>query len=746
MLSREQFYQIKHHWRNDLISGFSVSLVALPLGLVISLASGAPPMAGVYTAIVGGLVTTFIRGSHVAINGPGNSMIIVCLASITLLNDVQDGQVVALSGFKHTLGVFTMSGICMILLGLLRVGKFTDMLPSSVVKGILAGIGVMIMAKQLYVALGIQEIPQGGVLSLLYHLPEKAINFHPVITMMSLVVLAVLVMAPRIPSKFIHFMPPVLLVVVVALVFSYVLSIDVSHDIIVFGTKSHLDPNFLVHIPDDLFGSVFIPSFGKLGSYDFWLMVFSVVIIGSVEGAVSAKAIEKLDPFKRRVNVDKDLVGMGVSTIIASFVGGLPVLTVIARSSVNVNNGAKTKWSNFFQGVFLLLIVWLFTPIINHIPIAALAVILVYTGYKLTSPLVIREIKRRGPEQLVIFVFTYASTLVFGIIWGLIVGVAITFLIHAYLSQLDVYNFFGWIRKMSVTPIEEKGEGLFLKVRGVVNFLSMLKVIKYLEGLPQNKEVTLGFSQAKLVDHTVLEYIHDFGELYKQKGGDFHIVGLGAFQCASTHPWSLHIKQPFYGKSKKKKQRITKRQQDLGFLIVNEGWVFEPGMDWNFDHFNSFPFFESRSIEYRRNVLKGNFSGHYPFEICDVAFDEGVYLAREEYHTTILYIKLDFKIPPFILEKEVLFDKIMEMAGYQEINYQLFTEYSGKFVIKGITEASLEVFLTKELIAFLENESIYHLESNGEALVVFKHLRLATPKEILDMVYFSEKLLEIIKY
>ena len=376
----------KRHWRTDLVAALSVALVALPLGLGIAVAAGFPPMAGLVSVIVGGLVTTFIRGSHVAINGPANALIIVALSASE--NMSLPGE----SGLPYAMAAFVVAGGIQVVLGMLRLGKLGNLVPSSTIHGMLAAIGFLIIGTQIHHALGIAG---ASFLDLLTQ-PEILLQTNPFILIVTLACLLILIFYGQIENRVIKLLPAPMWVLVAAIPIFYGFR-WVSREFSLDGWE--LNTELLVQIPSDITQSLIFPDFSRIDEPVFWLTVFVVTVVMSLESLVIARAVDKLDPYKRKTNLNKDLLGIGVATVVSGFLGGLPVTAVIARSSVNITNGAATKWSNFMHGLIVLLFVAVFSGLIQMVPLAALAAILLFTGYRLTAPRVFERAYQQGWEQ-----------------------------------------------------------------------------------------------------------------------------------------------------------------------------------------------------------------------------------------------------------------------------------------------------------------------------------------------------------
>lgn len=724
------FNGIRENWRNDVIASLSVALVALPLALGIAVASGVAPMAGILSAIIGGVVTTFFRGSHMAINGPAAGLIAVILGGLAAL----DGNI------NYVLAAIVISGALQVILGFLKMGRYAKMFPSSVLHGILAAIGVIIFAKQIHFALGTTSDANtiiGTLQDAIYQLPEA----NPFVVSVSLTGILILIFYKKIRFKFFHLLPAPMWALVVALPFVFGFDFFYEHTRTFLGREYSMGPQFLISIPDNPLESIMHPDFGMIGTSAFWLTVVSITLIASVETLASARAVDKLDPYKRVTDLDKDLVGVGLSTMVSGALGGLPIITVIVRSTVNVQNNAKTKWANLYHGLFLILFVLILSPVLSSIPLAALAAILVHTGLKLASPKVFYQAYDEGVEQLLFMVSTFMITLLTNLLYGIIGGVLITLMLHMLLAKVGFSPFFKMIFK-SGSKVYAREDGSYdVKVRGVANFLSVLSINQLLDTVPHGKTVRIDLSKTRLVDLSLMENLIEYKRIQDGLGGSVTLSGLDHHWSSSSHNRALKI---IVGPRKKP---ITQRQIQLQKLSVSKGWSFEKQVDWDTSYLRNFSFFESRPIERKTNVLRGKDSKHkVSWEISDITFDEGAMLSLEVFHSTIQIIRLNQKIPRFSVEKEGLFDKIFDrvkaFSGYTDHNLKLYPKVSRKFLLLGESDSTIEQFFNKDLIRFLEVSDIQHIESNGEALMIFKYLHIAPTEEVQNMLDFSVELLD----
>ena len=543
----------------NIFSGFVVSLVALPLGLGLALASGAPPISGVIAAIVGGVVCAILGGSNVTITGPGNGLVVVLLSAITVL-----GGGNMYEGYLFTLAAIIIAGILMFLLGVLRMGTLSNFFPSSAIQGMLAAIGIGIFAKQIHVMLGNLQV-KGSIVELLHFIPEdimiyiqsadKSVFYAGSVGIISLLIM---IFYSKIRNKYFQLVPAPMWIVLFSIALYYYFDMIAVSD---YPIKEEL----LINLPDKIFGEFPQPNFGKLLDYDFISAVIAITLIASIESLLSIKAVDKLDPEKRRSNVNKDIRSLGIATIISGFLGGLNVVTVIARSSINVNNRGSNRSANLFHALFLVAFILLFAGELRHIPLSALAAILVYTGYKLASPENIRKTFKVGSEQLIIFLVTLVVTILTNLITGILIGILTTFIIHVIINK-NITLFIRNLLKPNVLMFKEE-EKYFVSVDNFSSFLNYSKLKSKLDQIPETEDVIIDFSMCDFVDHSVMENINSYSESFKRKGGHFEIVGLDGYKSGSQHPFAL--RKFVIGKPKEKVQTFTKRQKSLQKSVKN---------------------------------------------------------------------------------------------------------------------------------------------------------------------------------
>jgi len=724
------------NWQSDLVAAVSVALIALPLSLGIALAAGAPAMAGIFSAVVGGIVTTFYRGGHISVNGPAKGVIGVILLGIALMDD-GSGQ-----AFNYVLAAVVTSGALQMLLGVLKLGRLADIFHTSVIHGILAAIGIIIFAKQIHVAMGTHSDSPSIVQNLIdavVYLPQA----NPFVVVIAITGLFLLIFHGKTSSRFFHLLPAPMWVIALSIPFVYAFNFFEVQTLSFLGNAYEIGPNLLLDIPDTIKDSIMHPNFSKINTIEFWTTVFSMLIITSIESLAIAKAVDKIDPYKRKTDLDKDLTGIGLSTMVAGMIGGLPIIAVIIRSTVNIHNGAKTKWSNMYQGLLLLIFIVVLSPIMRQVPLCAFAILLVYTGFKLASPAVFKQAYSQGAEQLMFFVGTMVLTLYTNLLIGLLGGLLLALVTHMLLARMSIPQFFKMVYK-SKTKLLKRADGTFdLKIRGIANFLGILKVDKLVAKIPYGADVNIDLSETRLVGITYMDYLVEFLKAQRTSGGQVFITGLDSHVSFSPHNRALKISLS------SATAKLSQRQKRLRNLATEKNYQYSSQVDWNTIYLKKFHFFEIRPIERKYNCLKGTFEDlNITWEISDITFNEGQAFTAETFNTTLMILKLNQKIPVFSMEKEgvlgKIFDKVMAFTGYKDIDFEMYPDFSNKFLLMGNDESEIRSFFTDEIIRFFENNHIYHLESNGEALIIFDKIKLARTDETIAFIKYGEELAKVL--
>ncbi|GAB6067684.1 SulP family inorganic anion transporter [Methylothermus subterraneus] len=525
---------LKASWRYDLLAGFQVFLIALPLCLGIAMASRFPPMAGILAAMVGGLLVSRINGSHVTISGPAAGLIVVTLSAVESL-----GGGDALAGYHRALAAIVCAGLLQVLLGLGKAGRFVALVPASVVHGMLAAIGVIIMIKQSYVLIDVQ--PQGELLENLLALPQSLMHANPEITAIGLVGLAILILWEALKPRFklCQWVPAPIVVVVAGWLLGLYFDLEHSHKYSWHSTFFEVGPNELLPVPQRFWDGFALPDFSQIGTLKFWLAALSICLVSSLETLLSAAAVDKLDPFQRQSDLNRDVTALGIGTAVSGAIGGLPMISEIVRSTANINFGARTQWSNFFHGLFLLVFVALFPGLIHEIPKAALASLLVFVGFKLASPKEFYKTWEIGKEQLFLFVFTILAVLATDLLIGVGLGIGAKAILHLLrgVSPKELFKI-----AYKIEPIDP--DAFRVTIEGAAVFSNFLALKSELTELPKGKTLIFDFTDTSFIDHTVMEFLHEFCHDYARSGGRCELSGLESHEPASGHPLAARRRRP----------------------------------------------------------------------------------------------------------------------------------------------------------------------------------------------------------
>jgi MFS superfamily sulfate permease-like transporter len=520
-------------WKQDLLSGFLVFLIALPLCLGIAMASGFPPIAGILTAVVGGILGTFLGSARLTIKGPAAGLIVIALGAVTELGDPSDPSV----GYKRALAVGVVAGLCQIALAAVRAGSLSDAFPPSAVHGMLAAIGVIIVSKQSHTLMGVKPIAKEP-LGLLAEIPHSLMNANPEIFLIGGVSLAILFGMPKLPFKWIKKVPAPMVVVAVAIVLERIFDLEHDHT---YSWHSHdyaVGPTYLVTLPGQLLNAIAAPDFSVITSGISLKYIMMFTLVGSLESLLSAKAVDQLDPEHRQQNLNRDLLATGVANTVAAAIGGLPMISEIVRGSANINAGAKSRLSNLFHGVFLLSFVMLAPGLLHQIPLAALGAMLIYTGLRLASPAEFVKTFRIGTDQLAVFTTTLIVTLATDLLVGVMAGVVLELAMHLGRGAKA--------RSLFSTRVDSQAaDGThILRVQNSVLFTNYIGLKKHIEELAKtNEKLVLDFGEAPLVDHTVLEKLHHQVADWQRLGKTLTIIGLEDHKTASAHDLAARWKR-----------------------------------------------------------------------------------------------------------------------------------------------------------------------------------------------------------
>jgi carbonic anhydrase/SulP family sulfate permease len=479
----------------DLSAGLVVFLVALPLCLGIALASNAPLFSGILSGIIGGILVGFLSGSHTSVSGPA--------AGLTAIVAAQIGN---LGTFETFLLAVMLAGVIQIILGLCRAGFIAAFFPSSVIKGLLAAIGVILILKQIPHVVGHDPDPEGDMS---FEQPDHENTFTELWASLSdvqggaalvgLLSIALLFFWDKVPKLKKSIIPAPLVVVILGVVANQIFR----------SLKSGLEisTSHLVQVPvaKDLgafLGFLQFPDFAALNNPAVYVAAITIAIVASLETLLNLEAVDKIDPDQRSSPPNRELLAQGIGNTLSGLVGGLPMTSVIVRSSVNINSGGKTKLSAIFHGLLLLGCVLLVPGWLNEIPLAALAAILLMTGIKLASPRLIRQMWAEGRNQFLPFAITVVAIVLTDLLVGILIGlgVSICFILHSNMRRP--------LRKMM--EHHAAGDVLRIELAQQVSFFSRATLEKTLREVPRGGHVLIDARNTDYIDADILDIIQDF--------------------------------------------------------------------------------------------------------------------------------------------------------------------------------------------------------------------------------------------
>lgn len=503
--------------RHDLAAGLSVFLVALPLCLGIALASGAPLYAGLLSGIIGGVVVASISGSHLAVSGPAAGLSTLVAASIISLGD-----------YRLFLLSVIIAGLLQLILGLLKLGIIANYFPSSVIKGMLAAIGIILISKQIPLALGYEQPDfwTSGFVDLLSsnNFLGNLHEFSQHITLSSLIVslcsLAAMLLMQQSFAKKLGKVPAPLLAVLVGIALNYLLAFMLP--------SLALKPSQLVNIPANIFSNITTPDFAALFTKtQIWKDGIIIGLLATLETLLCIEAIDKLDKHNRITPVNRELVAQGIGNITCGLLGAIPLTAVVVRGAANVDAGGRTKLSAITHGLFLLLAVLLVPFLLNQIPYASLAAVLLVTGYNLTKPKLYTNMWGLGLKQFLPFIITIVIILA----TDLLIGVSIGLLISIYYIVSNNFK-----AEYKITKTQQQGIDTYLiKLNTNVTFLNKVNLRKALDQIPEYSVLTIDGSECNFIDYDILEIVSEFHNKAHDRHIELHLKGIQKVSVTAVH-------------------------------------------------------------------------------------------------------------------------------------------------------------------------------------------------------------------
>ncbi|MFT6096350.1 MAG: MFS superfamily sulfate permease-like transporter [Nonlabens sp.] len=520
--------------KKDIPASIVVFFVALPLCLGIALASGAPPFAGLISGIIGGILVGSWSGSQLGVSGPAAGLAAIVAVAIT-----------DLGGFEIFLVAVVIGGLIQIIFGILKLGIIGYYFPSSVIKGMLTGIGIIIFLKQIPHFFGLDKDPEGdwdfyqidgeNTFTEIVHIGEY---ISPGATLIGVIALAILLLWSNVlqgKSKLFEIIQGPLVAVVIGIIY-YVLTSDVGY--------WNISEEHLVNVPvpdgfDSFIGQFKFPDFSQIGNVDVIITGFTIAIVASLETLLCVEATDKLDPLKRVTPTNKELIAQGVGNVASGFIGGLPITQVIVRSSANIQSGGRTKMSAILHGFLLLASVILIPTLMNKIPLSVLAAILLIVGYKLAKPSVFKQMWSSGWRQFIPFIVT-VLLLQFNFLLGVGVGLSLGIIITLFQSYQNSHF-------LHAVESDDSGKHeVKMILAEEVTFFNKATILRELDSLPRNTFLELDVRNTSYLDYDVVEILDDFREKAINREIDIKLIserGIVENPASFTEFFKLRPKQ-----------------------------------------------------------------------------------------------------------------------------------------------------------------------------------------------------------
>jgi MFS superfamily sulfate permease-like transporter len=735
LLPKDGLTGLKENWKADVLSGFMVFLLALPLSLGIADQSKFPVVFGILTAIIGGMIVSIISGSRLTIKGPAAGLAPIVAGAVIAFNDDPS------MGWKLTCGAIVVAALFQIAFGYLKLGSMSNFFPASAIHGMLAAIGILIFSKQIHNLLGIPAKAlvddQGKSLSplgLLAHIPQSILHLDWQIALIGVISLAIIFGVPLIKNKFVKIIPIPVLVLVVAIPMAVYFNFgatDRGFALIKIG-------NFIDQLTDGFKGNnISFGGINQISVFVQYVILFS--LIGSIESLLTVKAIDGLDPYHRKSDYNKDLVAVGFGNLFSGFLGGLPMISEVARSSANVANGAKTRWSNFFHGLILLLAVLSIIPLLELIPKAALAALLMGVAYRLAAPFHFKNAFQIGKEQLLVFVTTIVVTIVEDLLLGVMAGIALEFVINIYYSK-NVKNTFN----IKADLYKEDEYKYILAIHSPITFSNFSSLRNLVESVPKKSSIKLDLSGCNLIDHGSVEQLRHLEEEIHQEGGilieynKLHFATLGSHRLSGLRDKSL----------------VGGVQKDRNSIHQEDRMELASEMD--FDYIKNgkneirdllSPFALYRKMKIVDSVVTGTISG-YVFKLIDYSIERPHGLVLVENRSTCILLSTDLKIPDFSMEVEQDFNLLSEISStLKDIDFEKHPNFSEYYLLRGENEPWIRSFFKPEMIEFFENNKDFLVEvKNGHVLIRINADSLSNHDIKVSLDYAKDLMAQFIKH
>ncbi len=726
------------YWRYDLFAGLQVALVSLPLSLGIAVASGAPPVTGLVSSIIAGLVFPFLGGAYATISGPAAGLAPALLAGMLLLGD---GDLAA--GYPLILVAIFLTGVVMILLSWLRAGKLVAMfLPVTVVEAMLAAIGLMIIIKQIPAMLGALAPPEKSMLVAIGNLPDSVQRLEPSIFLIGAVCLFLMFFLNRTRQARLRRIPPALSVCAVGVVLGYVFN---------------LAPQHLISMPDSILeGGFTLPAVDTvLSRPELWtsliLMVITLTLIDSIESLATISAVDKIDPYRRKSRPNVTLRAMGISNVLSSLAGGLTIIPGGVKSRANIDAGGRTLWANFFNAMFLIVFLFFAVDLIGRIPLAAIGAVIIYVGWRLCELKVFSKTAAIGLDQLAIFVVTIAAILATDLLTGILIGVAAQLLMNTYLltpslrmvleGRISFRQFLATagsaVCGMFCSPVirvkEERSNGrpqTQLSLGSLTGF-NLLPLDRALARVPDTAGISLTLNESShIIDRTTMEYLHELQEEHVHRDRPLEIHGLERFHPFTPHPFATRMQDQRFVHEP---ATHTARAQDMAALAERLGLKFSPSVAAVLNR-HDFVYLRRGANRQEWNVMTGTLGAHH-VKLFDYSHTAAPEYYVEHRHTLAILRLCDeaaAALPNLAFTPGDYLERYL-VADYREIDLaRIDGEFARRYRVYGDDDARVAACLGADLIRHILSYPGTYVELRDSVLLVFRPERGLEPPEAAE--------------
>ncbi len=733
------------HWRFDILAGLQVALVSLPLSLGIAIASGAPPVTGLISAIIAGLIFPFLGGAYMTISGPAAGLAPALLSGMLMLGG---GDLAA--GYPLLLVAICLTGLIQIVLAFFKAGRFALFLPVTVVEGMLAAIGIMIIIKQVPALLGALAPPAKSMLATIANLPTTILSFDPAIALIGGICLFLMFYLNRTRHAWLRKIPAPLLVAGIGVGFGYFLQ---------------LDAKYLISMPQNIIEQgITLPAFDTVWNRsELWWSVLMVVItltlIDGIESLATIAAVDKIDPYQRKSDPNITLRAMGVSNTLSSLFGGLTIIPGGVKSRVNIDAGGRTLWANFYNAVFLIAFLFLAKDLIGRIPLAAIGAILVYVGWRLCEIRVFSKTFAIGRDQIVIFVATVVAILVTDLLVGILIGIAAEIALLVYLltpsfravltgrftftQSLRVCgrNFADLFRSPVIkVKLEQRAGRPHYRISfGSIVCFNLLAFDKAFRSIPLDAGITLAVTESgRIIDHTAMEYLHQIQEVCLHAGRPFELLGLENFHQFTRHALSTRMQDT---KLVKEKARMSEREHQMAEVARTFDLQYTPGAVGMLNAHN-IVYLRRGSNRQESNVITGSYRG------CQVKLFDYSHTAAPDYysehHHTLILVNLCARgdaLPNLAITSGGYLERYL--IEYQETNFPAGVPHYRLYAQDPVI--ALE-FLGPHFVQLLRGHTDYYIEIHDNVLLAFRpNQELESPEAIASLVAFADAVCHALK-